>query len=71
MTNATFDGHDTITIPAGGNPIWIKAGGMTIQITPAQSGDCDHLTVDVWRGDDHAMAEPWSVEFDGKAARIL
>lgn len=69
MASATFNGGE-LTIPAGGNPVWVKAGGMTIQITPAGHGDCDHLTVDVWRDDDPAMAEPWTVVFDGESARI-
>ena len=31
MATAKFDGCDTITIPAGGNPIWIKAGEAAAQ----------------------------------------
>lgn len=56
---ARFDGCDTLV--AGDDPVWVKVGGMTLQITPTDTG----VIVDAWRKDDAAMAEPWTVEFDG------
>ena len=61
---AKFDGCDTLV--AGDDPIWVKVGGMTLQITPTETG----VIVDAWRKDDEAMAEPWTVEFDGKTMDV-
>lgn len=58
-STASFDGCDTLV--AGDDPVWVKVGGMTLQITPTDTG----VIVDAWRKDDAAMAEPWTVEFDG------
>jgi hypothetical protein len=67
-TSIEFDGIDTLTVPDGGNPIWIKIGGLTLQITPPEPG-CG-VIVDAWRADDAAMAEPWTVEFDGTLVEV-
>jgi hypothetical protein len=56
-----FDGIDTLLVGGFANPVWIKVGGMTLQITPTDTG----VIVDAWRKDDAAMSEPWTVEFDG------
>ena len=57
-----FDG-ETLKVGNCANPVWVKIGGLTLQITETENG----AIVDAWRKDDEPMTEPWTVEFDGKA----
>jgi len=59
-------GGDTLEVGECGGPVWIKVGGLTLQITETESG----AIVDAWRKDDEPMAEPWTVEFDGKTMDV-